>query len=123
MMHIIPTLDVSQILLFEFWLQDAMMKFDSKGAKEVAGYIEDGLHGGNPYIYQYMRSINYDFFTLKGGVNAFRKLPDLLRRGVYSTEEYKTYKMFLENEAKRLHCEISDLELSDGDFDYESVVW
>ncbi|WP_431609200.1 DUF6904 family protein [Chryseobacterium sp. 'Rf worker isolate 10'] len=116
-------LDISQILLFEFWLEDAMMKFDGKGAKELAGYIEDGLYGANPCIYQYMRSINLDFFILKGGVRAFRKLPQLLRRGVYYTEEYKDYQKFLENEAQKLKCEVSDLELSDDDFDYESIEW
>jgi len=115
--------DISQILLVEFWLEKAMYSYDEAGAASLKGYIEDGLYGGNTHIYQYMRSINLDFFLLGGGKKAFRKLPDLLKRGVYYSNEYKDYEKFLNAEAKRLDCEISDLELSDDDFNYEGLKW
>ncbi|WP_202967936.1 DUF6904 family protein [Chryseobacterium cucumeris] len=70
--------DLSQILLVEFWLEKAMYSYDEVGAGNLKGFIEDGLYGGNNHIYQYMRSINLDFFLLGGGKKAFRKLPDLL---------------------------------------------
>ncbi|MBU8882310.1 hypothetical protein KSK37_04345 [Kaistella sp. DKR-2] len=115
--------DISQILLIEFWLEKAMISYDEIGAKNLIGFIEDGLYGGNNHIYQCMRSVNLDFFILGGGKRAFRKLPDLLKRGVYYTDEYKDYLKFLEEEAKKLNCEISELELSDDDFDYENLKW
>jgi hypothetical protein len=115
--------DISQILLIEFWLEKAMDSYDSVGARNLIGFIEDGLYGGNDYIYQCMRSVNLDFFLLGGGKKAFRKLPELLKRGVYYTEEYKNYQQFLEKEAKMLNCAVSEIELNDDDFDYEAVKW
>lgn len=115
--------DVSQILLLEFWLEKAMNGFDEVGATKLVGFIEDGLYGANNYIYQYMRSINLDFHMLGGGKQAFRKLPDLLKKGIFYSDEYKDYGKFLEEEAKRLNCEITELELSDDDFDYENIKW
>lgn len=115
--------DISQILLIEFWLEEAMYSYDEIGAKNLTGFIEDGLYGGNNYIYQSMRSINLDFFLLGGGKRAFRKLPMLLKRGVYFTEEYREYQKFLESEALKFNCDISDLELSDDNFDYENLKW
>lgn len=115
--------DISQILLIEFWLEKAMISYDEIGAKNLIGFIEDGLYGGNNHIYQCMRSVNLDFFILGGGKRAFRKLPELLKRGIYYTDEYKDYLKFLKEEAKKLNCEISELELSDDDFDYENLKW
>lgn len=115
--------DVSQILLIEHWLEKAMNSYDEIGAKNLIGFIDDGLYGGNDHIYQFMRSINLDFFVLGGGKRAFRKLPNLLKRGIYYTDEYNDYLKFLEAEAKRLNCEISELELSDDNFNYENIKW
>ena len=68
-----------------------------------------------------MRSINFEYFLLGGGKKAFRKLPDLLKRGIYYTDEYKAHKSFLTNEAKRLNCVINDLEIDDDNIDYGSI--
>lgn len=115
--------DISQILLIEFWLEKAMLSYDEPGAKNLTGFINDGLYGGNEAIYQCMRSVNLDFLSLGGGKKAFRKLPSLLKRGVYYTPEYKDYMEFLQSEAQRLNCKISDLELGDDNFDYEKLKW
>lgn len=115
--------DISQILLIEFWLEKAMRSFDDIGAVSLIGFIEDGLYGANNYIYQYMRSVNLDFYLLGGGKKAFRKLPDLLRKGVFYSNEYKSYENFLEEEAKRLNCKITDLEINDDGIDYKKLKW
>ncbi|WP_150452533.1 DUF6904 family protein [Arenibacter lacus] len=80
-------LDVATILQIEYWLDYAMNTYDEVGAKALIGFIEDGLYGGNDLIYQYMRSINLDYFLLGGGKRAFRKLPTLLKRGTYFSSE------------------------------------
>lgn len=116
-------LDISQILLIEYWLENALNRYDKTIAKELTAFIKDGLYGGNDYLYQYMRSINFDFYLLGGGKRAFRKLPNLLRRGIYFSDEYKDYANFLEAEAIKLKCEISELEINDDDFDYENLKW
>ncbi len=115
--------DISIFLQIEFWLEKAMYNYDEIGARNLIGFIEDGLHGSNEYSYQYMRSINLDYFLLGGGKRAFRKLPQLLKRGVYSTDDYKEYKTFLENEAKSLGCKVNDMEINDDDVGYSSMKW
>jgi hypothetical protein len=115
--------DISQIILIEFWLEKAMNSFDKTGAKMLIGYIEGGLYGGNKYIYQYMRRINLDYYLLGGGKQAFRKLPYLLKKGVYFSNEYKEYEKQLQLDAALLNCEITELELNDDDIDYEKLVW
>src|SRR5690606_11114837 len=101
----------------------AMRSFDKVGAANLVGFIEDGLYGANNYIYQYMRCINLDYYLLGGGKSAFRQLPNLLQKGVFYSSEYKVYEKFLQNEAKRLNCEVTDLELNDVDIDYEKIKW
>lgn len=114
--------DIAMILQIEFWLEKAMYSYDMEGANNLIGFIEDGLYGGNDYIYHYMRSINQDYFLLGGGKRAFRKLPEMLRRGVFYTKEYKEYESFLKEEAKRLNCDINEIELDDDDIIYD-IKW
>ena len=115
--------EISFFFQIEFWLEKAMKGFDEVGAQDLVGFIEDGLYGANEYIYHYMRSINLDYFLLGGGKKAFRKLPDMLRRGIFFTDEYKAYKTFLENDAKRLGCEVNDIDINDDNIDYENIKW
>jgi len=115
--------DISLILQLEFWLEKAMNNYDEIGARNLIGFIEDGIYGANEFIYHYMRSINLDYYLLGGGKRTFRKLPELLRRGIFFTTEYKSYRSFLEEDAKRLNCTIDELELDDNDIDYDSVKW
>ncbi|TAJ08195.1 hypothetical protein DMA11_21430 [Marinilabiliaceae bacterium JC017] len=115
--------DISMFLQIEFWLEKAMNSYDEIGTKKLLGFIEDGLYGANEYIYHYMRSINLDYFLLGGGKRAFRKLPELLKKGIFYTEEYNNYKTFLENDAKRLECDINDMEINDDDVNYDEIKW
>lgn len=115
--------DISMILQIEYWLEKAMSDYDENGAKYLTKYIEDGIYGANEYIYQYMRSINLDYFLLGGGKKAFRQLPELLKRAIIFTDEYKEYLQFLEKESKRLNCEITNIEIDDDHVDYESMKW
>lgn len=116
-------IEIAQILILEYDIEVALKAYDEVGATNLIGYIEDGLYGANPHIYQYMRYINLEFFKLGGGKNAFRKLPKLLQKGVYYTDEYRDYASFLKAESERIKCSIDDLELSDDHFDYESIKW
>ena len=70
-----------------------------------------------------MRGINLDSFLLGGGKKAFRKLPELLKRSVLYSEEYDAYKTFLNSEAKKMNCDINDLEIDDDRIDYEGIKW
>jgi hypothetical protein len=115
--------EIAQIFQIEYWLEKAMITFDEITAKNLIGFIEDGLYGANNYIYQYMRSINLDYYLLGGGKKAFKKLPDILRKGVYNTEEYNRYEKYLQEEAKRLNCDITNLEINDDNIDYNQIKW
>lgn len=82
-------MDVALILQLEYWLEKAM------------------------------RSTNADFIMLGGGKRAFRKLPELLKKGVLGNDEYHDYKDVLMKEAKRLNCTIDNLEIMDDHVNYE----
>lgn len=115
--------DLAIILQLEYWTERAMCGFDETGAGNLKYYIADGIYQANPYIYQFMRSINADYFELGGGKTAFRMLSNLLKRAVYATDEYNSYHAHLVLEAQRLDCEITDLELSDDNINYEKIKW
>lgn len=110
-------------LQIEYWLEKSMNDFDEIGSRNLIGFIDDALDGANEYIYHYMRSINMDYILLGGGKRAFRKLPELLKRGIFFTHEYEDYKTFLEGEAKRLGCGVNDIEINDDIVDYEHIKW
>lgn len=114
--------DIAMILQIEFWLEKAMNSYDETGAKSLIGFIDDGLYAANSSIYQFMRSINLQYFMLGGGKRAFRKLPDLLKRGIFFTNEYKEYEDFLKKEAERLNCNISEMDINDDDVNYD-IKW
>lgn len=115
--------EISQIMLIEFWLEKAMRNYDDVASTKLIKFIEDGLYGANEYIYHYMRSINLDYFLLGGGKKNFKELPNLLNRGVLFTDEYKAYEAFLKVEAKRLKCEVNEIEIDDEKVDYEKIEW
>lgn len=116
-------LDLAAFLQLEYWLEDAADSYDAVIARKLKPYINGALYQDNPYAYQFMRNINADYLTLGGGKQAFRKLPELLTAGVYFTEEYKDLLAFFTREAKRLGCEIDDLEVNDDHIEYETLKW
>lgn len=116
-------LETATFLQLEYWLERSMFSFDAEGAVRLTPFFDDAIYPANPYLYQYMRSINAEYFMLGGGKKAFRQLPMLLNRAVYGSRENKEYLEFLKKEAERLNCDIADLELSDDDVDYSGVKW
>jgi hypothetical protein len=111
------------LLQVEYWLEKAMKVYDPTGARKLAGFIDGGIYEANEYIYHYMRSINMDYVMLGGGKKAFRQLSGLLKKGVFYTDEYNAYRTFLEKEAKRLGCNVNDMEIDDDEVDYEGLRW
>ena len=41
-------------------------------SRAVRDLVSKGAYLDNPYMYQFMRSINMDYFLLRGGKRAFR---------------------------------------------------
>lgn len=119
----INKLESAIFLQLEHWLASAMTSYDPKGAEKLINFIDGGIDGGNDYIYQYMSIINIDYIQLNGGKRAFRQLPELLKKGVFFTEEYMSYKRHLEKEATRLNCDITDMEVDDDHIDYDNFKW
>ncbi|MBT2561117.1 hypothetical protein J7E50_09770 [Pedobacter sp. ISL-68] len=115
-------LDLATFLSLEYWLERSMNEFDEVGARTLIPYIDGAIESTNKHIYLYMRSINADYFTMGGGKLAFRKLSTLLRKAIYYTPEYNEHLEFLNKEAKRLKCEINDLELTDDHINYD-IKW
>jgi len=116
-------LDVSMFLQLEYWLERSMDSFDETGGRLLKPFINGGLYSGNPALYQYMRRINLEYALLNGGKKSYRKLPDLLMKGVLNSPQYLAYMNELEIDAIRLGGTISELEIDDDEFDYESLKW
>lgn len=119
----VDKLERSHMLLLEYWIEESMKEYDPVGAKDLVLFTQNVLYGGNPYIYHYMRSIDIDYLLLGGGKRAFRKLAGLLEKGIIFTSEYEAFEKFLVREAKRLKCDISNLEINDEEVDYEYLQW
>lgn len=119
----INKLDNGIMLQLEYWLEESLQHFDPESSAPLIAYLNGGIDQGNAYLYQFMRSINADFFKLGGGKEAFKKLDALLQRAVKGTEEYKMYNLFLVEEARRLGGKITELELMDDDIDYDGLAW
>lgn len=115
--------DLSLFLQMEFWLENSMLSFDPVTSKKLIPFINGGIFAANECLYQFMRSINGEYFSFGGGKSNFKKLPSLLDRAVYFSEEYKSYMSYLTNEAKRLNCEPFELELSDEEIEYDEIEW
>jgi hypothetical protein len=115
--------DASILMQIEWWLEKAMYNFDEIGAKSLSPFIDGAIYGANDYIYQFMRTINLQYFLLKGGKKAFRQLPELLKTGIYGTDNYNAYKISLEADAKKFNCKPNELEINDDNFDYDNIKW
>lgn len=74
-------------------------------------------------LYQFMRSIDIEYLSLGGGKSNFKKLPALLKKAAYFSEEYKAYMDVLIKDGKRLDCNPSELEMDDNDISYEKIEW
>lgn len=95
-------LDLSFFYSLEYWLECALDGYDSTTAHKVKPYLQGSIYGNNPYLYQFMCQLNLNFFSLGGGKQAFRKLPELLRASSYATAEFNQLSAYVQQEAKRL---------------------
>lgn len=114
--------DIAMFLHVEYCIERAMENYDPTGAKKLLPFLDYAIYAGNQYLYLYMRHINALFFEMKGGKLSFRKLYDLMRASVYSSEEYGDLLNFLQSEAKKYNCNIEDMELNEDDRIYE-IEW
>jgi len=78
---------------------------------------------GNENIYQYMRMINFKFFSLKGGKKGLKKLHELMATAVYGTNEYLNYKDQLFLNAELNNCKTNELDLDDDNSEIYNQKW
>jgi hypothetical protein len=114
--------DLSIFLQLEFWLEKSMRTFDFIGSTLLIPFINDGIYASNEFLYQYMRSIDIEFFSLGGGEKSFRELPKLMKRSIYGTKEYDSYLQHLHKQSKRLKCKIDEIEFEEDNEIY-SIEW
>lgn len=115
-------LDLGIFLTLEHWLQRSMEEYDQEGAVLLSPFLEGAIHAANPCLYQFMRSVNMEYFLLGGGKESFRKLPKLMKRTQYPGSSYDNYMGFLAKEAARLKCDASELEFEEEKALYE-IEW
>lgn len=115
-------LDLACFYAIEYWVESALDGFDIITAAKVKPYLNGGIYSANPFLYQFMRKINLDFFQLGGGKAAFRNLPSLLKTSAYSTPEFNAYNVHLQKEAARLGIMAKHLDFDEENSIYE-VKW
>lgn len=124
MRYVVPTkFDIARFLDLEFWIEKSMNGYSRENAGALIPFIENGIHGGNKYLYHYMRVINLEYINLGGGKATFKKLPSLLKKAILGTDEFRNYQEYLETEAQKSGCEVNDLELDDNGFNYDRIKW
>lgn len=115
-------LDLGLLLQLEYWIEQSLISFDHEGGSALVPFLNGSVYSGNPLIYQFMRSINMEYFLLGGGKPAFRKLSQLMRRSIFGTDEYRKLETQLERDGKANGCDPSELDYNEDDKIYE-IVW
>lgn len=114
---------ISILMQLEYLLESCASEYDEQGAVELGRFINGAINGGCQNIYQTMVFVEIDFIEMNGGKRAFRKLPHLLERGVYATEEHKKFSKILEEEANKLACKTYEVGFQHEIVDYEDLKW
>tara|TARA_R110001606_G_scaffold158325_1_gene302079 strand:+ start:239 stop:901 length:663 start_codon:yes stop_codon:yes gene_type:complete len=105
--------DSAMFLQLEYWLEKSMIDYDEKGGNELKNYINSLINYNSELLLQYYHFLDYEFFKLNGGKKSYRKLFEILRKAVASSDENKLFLSKLNKEAKILNCEIIDLLVYD----------
>jgi len=119
----VSKLDTATLKLLEYWLEKAMLDYDKKGGEELSYFIDGKIDATNEFLYQYMRSINMDFFRSSGYKKNFRLLPTIMRRSIEITQEYKHFRMQLKEDAEKLKVPTWELEFDDKSINYGDERW
>lgn len=114
--------DVSILLQLEFWIEKSMNDYDKLGTVNLLKYLDGAISANNEYMYQFMRNINSQFFEMRGGKAAFRKLHQLMKVSSMVTTEYQELFSLLQFEAKKYNCKIENLEVDENDAIYD-IEW
>lgn len=110
------------MLQIEYWTEKSLESYDPKVGKLILTFVGEKLDGGNPYVYYYMRVINAEFFSLKGGKRGFKELPELLISGIKGTPSFNAVKKRLNQSAKKFGCSPLEIDLIEDDSIYE-IKW
>ncbi len=115
--------DKALILNLEYWTEKCLDSHGLKIANLLKPYVDDAIFMGNENIYQYMRMINFEFFSLKGGKRGLKKLHELMATAVYGTVEYEAYKNQLIVDAELNNCKTYELEINDDNLEIYNQKW
>lgn len=98
-------------------LYEAVRKYSKRYADAVMPFLNGAIYCNNPYLEQYIETINNQHLnnlSLLSPKRAFGLLVDDLNSAVYNTNGYKEILGYLQKEAKRLDCDIVDLTYDYG---------
>lgn len=104
--------DVQAICQAEESLRLAIKSVSKRHADALIPYLDGAIYCANPHLMQYMEHINYQhlfwltYFTPK---QSLKRLSDEMAGAIYNSYRYKEILRYLQKEAKRLNCDISEL--------------
>ncbi len=110
----------SFVYLLEYIIENALMEYDPVAGENLKSLIGKGLSINQKYIFQIYQTIHYNFVRNTKGEKRFRDLYKSLNNYLSSDSTvHKNMMKQLEESAKRLKCDIMDIEVQDN----HSIEW
>ena len=107
-------LDQANLYILEYNLKNSLFAYDPKGANLIQDFIGQRINVHDKLIYLMLQGINFEFLSQKPSKIRFRNIPSLIV-GYTSpfSETHKLWRADLEKSAKRLNCEVLQIEYGD----------
>ena len=102
-------LDFANLLMLEFCGKHTAKTYDSKGAKAIMECITEGIHI-DKYSYHLKQLALDNYFAMKANITRFRKICLIINEINFSGKDRRFFEKFIEKEAARLNCDISELK-------------
>lgn len=89
------------MLQIEYLTEKSLEFFDIKTGKLLIPFVGNSSLGENPFVNNYMRLVNAEYFALGGGEKGFKQLPNLLVYGIKGTQAFNAIKRSIIMAAKK----------------------
>lgn len=117
---VLDELDQANLYILEHNLKMSLFAYDPKGAQQIQHFIGQKINIHDKLIFLMLQGINFEYLSDKPTKTRFRNIPNLII-GYTSpfSETYKLWKNDLERNAKRLKCDLLEIEYGEyPEFEY-----
>lgn len=114
----LDNLDLSNLLILEYWTKSALNRFDKTGAANIELFINSRIDITTEYVYLIHQRLIEKYFSQKPTKKRFRSIPSLLTSltGNSLTEFISEINTIIQQQ----NCSIHELEFEDND---TPIIW